>query len=319
MTISRPCPLCGGTDVSIFASMTASQIVDSSPYYDHSAYERLEVRPTDRYGISRCATCGFMFASSEPSERFLGRLYSQNGDLESSVRVFARPERAAYLFKAVSNLLGAIAGQVRGDERGVTPRPIRILDVGCAFGVGSLGLAIPGYPYEIAGVEMDESVRDFLSARGMTVYCSVNEVPADVAYDGILLNDVLEHLPDPVSFVKQLASFSRKGTAAWVNVPNFIGWRMEQVVREVASGATSIPLDLNPWEHLSYFTPSTLDVLMRHGGFERQALDPVECPVSCRSAADLPKALVKAVRDVWRVFRKQYPSRFHTSSIYVKD
>ena len=33
---------------------------------------------------------------------------------------------------------------------------------------------------------------------------SISDLPADSVFDGILLNDVLEHVPDPKVFLQQL-------------------------------------------------------------------------------------------------------------------
>lgn len=314
---SRACPLCGGDNTPIIARIRADQIIRSSPYYDDSSYERLGVSPSATYGISQCRECDFVFASQVPSDEFLERLYGGEGAIESAVRIFARPGRAAYAFRALSRLLQAIAARTNVDGKGVAEHPIKILDVGCAYGVGSLGLIHCHYPYEVAGVEWSKSTRDYLSSQGMAAYSSLDDVAAGTVFDGILLNDILEHVPNPVDVVTKLRELSDSRTVIWVSVPNFIDWRLSDIVIQIDAGSTSIPTDLNPWEHLSYFSPRTLDALMKIAGAKRLTENPVEYPIACESIGEVFKAWARVARDVWRIYTHKYPRGFTTAAIFV--
>ena len=313
---SRSCPLCGKRNANIIARMSARQIIESSAYYGNDSYQKLGVNGENKYGISRCSDCSFVFSSETPSEVFLDKLYSGGEKIDESVRIFARPERAAYAFGAMSRLLNAISTRCVPDEKGVPAEAIRILDVGCAFGVASLGLTRNHYPYEVFGIEWSQSTRDYLSEQGMRAFRTLNEIPPSTIFDGILLNDVLEHLPDPVTFVKQLRGFTHPDTVIWVNVPNFIDWRSKEIIHMINSESIEIPKDMNPWEHLSYFSPRTLDTLMGIAEFQRMAEYPTYYPVQCSSFSELVKQLVKAVRDILRIYKGKYPSEVSTAGLY---
>ncbi|MFT5447956.1 MAG: SAM-dependent methyltransferase [Gammaproteobacteria bacterium] len=318
---TRACPLCGNENARTIATMRAEQIVNSSPYYSDSSYDRLLVEAHDRFGVSQCQRCDFAFASNVPSDDFLSRLYgghgNSNSDLEASVGVFARPDRAAYAFRALSRLLQVIAQTTTVDSMGATNGPIRILDVGCAYAVGSLGLIQHHYPYEVVGVEVSEATRNYLANQGMTSYAQLCDVPPDTVFDGILLNDVLEHVATPLDFVRQLKRLSDEQTAIWVNVPNFIDWRLAKIVEQVNSGSMDVPTDFNPWEHLSYFSPQSLDAVMNTIGARRLLERPVEYPVTCDSIVELLQTWLRATRDVWRIYARTYPQNFSTSGIFV--
>lgn len=313
---SRACPLCAGNNITILADIRSDQIVESSPYYDDSSYIHLGVRPDCKFGISRCIDCRFVFSSQVPDDAFLEKLYGETQALEKSVAIFARPERAAYAFGALSRLLSAMSMRCNMNEQGMLARSLRILDIGCAFGVGSLGLARRYYPYDVTGIEWSQTTRDYLTSQGMAVYRSVYDLPTESSFDGILLNDVLEHLPDPVCFMKQLRKLTHAGTVMWVNVPNFIDWRLLEIVRQIRSGSNKIPRDLNPWEHLSYFSPKTLDALMGVAGFTRMPQIPVNYPIQCETLLELTRTLLRTFRDVLRIYQKRYPNEVSTSAIY---
>ncbi len=312
----RTCPLCGSDDASTVVSIYASQIIASSPYYDDSSYARLNIQPQAKFGISRCNDCTFTFASAKPSDEFLEKLYGDVDEIERSVKVYARPARAAYAFNALSRLLNAISRRFPTNAPGMPDDNVRILDVGCAFGAASLGLTLPYYPYEISGVELAKSTRAYLSKQGMKAYRSLEEIPDGSSFDGILLNDVLEHIADPVPFIAQIRRVCSPQTVVWVNVPNFIDWRLFQIAARVSSGNMDIPKDLNPWEHLSYFSPKTLDELMQKVGFRRVSESTVEYLIKCDSPVEILKSLMRMFRDIWRIYKKRYPREFSTSALF---
>lgn len=314
---SRNCPLCASNNWEIIARGHAEQIIRASPYYDQSSFTRLGIDPTTAFTLSRCRNCRFVYSSHVPSGEFLDRLYSGHGNIEESVRVFSRPGRAAYAFKSLSILLREIANQHESDDRGVVDRPVRILDVGCAYGVGTLGLIHPHYPYEVVGVEWSNLARQYVSELGMKSFRSLNELDDVEPFDGILLNDVLEHIPDPVMFMNLVKTLAHAHTAIWINVPNFIEWRLLDIIERVNSGSTTLPMDLNPWEHLSYFSPVTLNALMAKVGARRLCAVQIDYPVNCNSLKDFVISIVRACRDFFWIYRGKYPSEISTSGIFV--
>ena len=165
----------------------------------------------------------------------------------------SRPGRAAHAFQSLSLLLSALAQRVELDARGCVARPLRLLDVGCAYAVGSLGLVHRYYPYELTGVEWSAATRQYLQSQGANVYPSLESIPEGELFDAVILNDVLEHVPDPLAFLRQVKRCSQPNVVVWINVPDFSWWRMKAVVDDLKAGATVVPKDLNPWEHLSYF------------------------------------------------------------------
>jgi len=310
------CPLCDKKSFRILVKVSAQQIVESSPFYNEASYKRLRVSPSSLFGVSQCDACGFVFSSDIPSDEFLERLYGESGNIKKSVEVFARPQRAAYAFRALSILLSALAKQETISKTGVISDKLKILDVGCAFGVGSLGLAQNFYPYDISGVEWSDSTRNYLSDQGMTVYRSLDDIRKGTQFDGILLNDILEHIPDPLQFISKIHALSHANTFVWVNVPNFIDWRLRDVVKTASSGSMDVPKDFNPWEHLSYFSPKSLTALMLEAGFNRWSQMPLEYPIQYDSSTNLMKMWIRSIRDIWRIYRKKYPSEFSTAALF---
>jgi hypothetical protein len=315
MCASRECPLCKSQS-RIVASGSARQIIESSPYYSSESYATLGLTPESPFRIARCESCDFCFTSEIPSLEILDRLYGQSTDPLLGASVFARPARAAFAFESLAVLLREISNRVACDARGVPVKPVRIIDIGCAYAVGSVGLTFPGYPYELIGVEWSLQAREYLNKYGCRTFKTIDDVPSGFMVDGILLNDVLEHLPDPVAFINQVKRICHAKTVIWVNVPNFVAWRMAHIIRQINSGSLRLSKDVNPWEHLSYFSPRSLNALFARIQFRRLPSTRIESRFDSRSVLALVRSWVRVNRDILRYVLGSMPDKTVTHGVF---
>lgn len=300
--------------------MTARQIIESSPYYDESVYARLGVMPDDSYPLVSCNCCHFNFAGVVPDDGFLARLYgdSDGSGLESRIEVFARPQRMAQQLTTYAELLRIIANRVQLDPRGVPAHKVRVLDFGCGIGAGILALCRQGFPYETYATDFSAGTLTYLSSQGVCTAEGLDGIQNATDLDAVVLSDVLEHVPDPATLVEQVALRASRMGVIWISVPNFIDWRMRAAVAQVKSGGR-VMMDLNPWEHLSYFSPSSLDALMSKVGFERAKFGQVDLTVNIRgSNKDRLMSAVRLLRDFIRAHSGKYPNKYTTTAAFVR-
>ncbi len=85
--------------------------------------------------------------------------------------------------------------------RDESPRGGRILDVGC--GTGGLLARLDGR-FEKHGVEIRDSARAIAAGIGLTIWPTLEEVPASLRFDYIIVVDVIEHIRNPARFMKVL-------------------------------------------------------------------------------------------------------------------
>jgi SAM-dependent methyltransferase len=134
------------------------------------------------------------------------------------VQAYATSEREHFWFRARNRQLHDF---LRRD--GVVP-PARVLDVGCGMGGVMTGLLDGGY--EVTGVELHADLGR-IAARanpGAKVYAlDVHALPepflAEVPFDVVGVFDVIEHLDDPVSFLRACARLVRPGGRLVGTVP----------------------------------------------------------------------------------------------------
>ncbi len=146
---------------------------------------------------------------------------------------------------------------------------INFVDVGCAGGLFLLAAqSIDGYNcgvpprFNVRGISIDPRER---SETERSVGCPVL-FPDDAARewqgwaDVVTLMNVLEHVNDPFTLLRQLHRISKPGGLLLIDVPN------NAVVSMRGSLLGRWPvLDLG--EHINHFVPGTLDTLMVRAGF----------------------------------------------------
>ena len=199
------------------------------------------------YTVQKCSSCGHGWILNMPSPAELQEYYES----ESAVREqydFSDAtirKHAARLFRWIM--------QVRKP-------PGLLLDFGCGSGA-HLELARE-MGWQVAGVDFSKTAGDLCARRGISVFKDMESVQkkfSEQSFEVITLWEVVEHLPDPQNFLKQIKKFLKKEGVLAVSTPNFAG----AVAQRDFAGWNEI----RPPMHLHYFTPQSLSLLLEKSGF----------------------------------------------------
>lgn len=165
--------------------------------------EHAPIRPVfdDRYGcpemfsLVRCNGCGHLMTSPALAEEELSGLYST---------YYPRKHvNTADLLSAASEVAGTLArlqrwwtGTNNQGQYSVSPGEV-MLDVGCGSGLSLLEAQALGA--QAYGIEADPNVRRIADELKLRVHIgSLHDRPfPEVGFDLIVLNQVIEHIPDP--------------------------------------------------------------------------------------------------------------------------
>jgi SAM-dependent methyltransferase len=101
------------------------------------------------------------------------------------------------------------------------PSGTRLLDVGC----GSAWLSDHFEHY--TGVDVSSAAVEAARARGREVLQGDVDAPlpfADESFDGVVMKDLLEHVPDPVAVVSEAHRLLRAGGLAFASSPDAQRW-----------------------------------------------------------------------------------------------
>lgn len=135
-----------------------------------------------------------------------------------------------------------------------------LLEVG--FGAGGTLERLRELGWNVQGIEEDPRAVEGARRRGLQVQlgdCAKLRFPAD-SFDAVVSSHVLEHLPDPVAFIREARRVLRPAGYFVARLPNVasLGHRIFR--------ADWIGLD--PPRHLHGFTPRLLNRLLRDNGFQ---------------------------------------------------
>ena len=183
------------------------------------------IRPTltglydDRYGypgkfdLYACTDCTHQFLDAKFTAEELQRLYTD---------YYPRTQRSLDDWQPPPDLgpLRLWLSRGRSAVFRWVPRVVKVLDVGCGFGE-SLGYH-QARGCEVWGVETDENIRRVAGKFGFKVRVGVfraEDFPKDY-FDFVTLDQVIEHVTDPLTLLRDAAAVLRPGGTLLLATPN---------------------------------------------------------------------------------------------------
>jgi SAM-dependent methyltransferase len=197
----------------------------------------------------RCKGCGLIFRYPFPDVAILSHLYrtswmspDQNKAETGATEIVNAHSLVKFLTRSIGN--ANLSGQ-------------NILDFGAGRGAMTIALLQKGAQV----IAVEPFGYDRLVDLGVSTYRDLEGLPREVRFDGIILLEVLEHLPKPRRTLEQLHQHLVPGGWLFITTPNAAGLpaklRGERWREAVRPG------------HVLFFTPPTLKSLLLESGFSR--------------------------------------------------
>jgi SAM-dependent methyltransferase len=176
----------------------------------------------------------------------------------------------------------------------------RVLDIGCGCGANARALKEQSRDARVVGVEPSERAAELARRTCDEVFQGTFDDWARSAHDGaqfqaVLLSDVLEHVADPIPFLRRIASMPSLKRALWiVSVPNYAVWYNRV--------STLFGIQHYSWSglwdrtHLRFFTRRTARELLEYCGLS--IVDEACTPSLVQSSAPVLRKVFE--RDVER-------------------
>ena len=259
--VKRVCPLCKAEDYSTVVVLKQHNFTKNNPSYRLDRIQELGLDPDQHYPIVSCRRCGMFYSLYHLNDKQEAIVYNQIIDTEISRNKVLTIRRKLSDLKRWQNLL-ALANTKKHSKPS-----LKLLDYGCGW--GTLLLTAKGPGIDTVGFEVANDKIDWARKQGAVICSSPEELFAKAPYDICVSTSILEHLRDPEKVAKKLSSLMKPGgyahiTAVIGGVVPHLFWRK---IRRSIKKSLSIPKEVNPWEHLNYFTHRTLVILLERFGF----------------------------------------------------
>ncbi len=239
--VSYPCPLCGTAGGKILLRKSG-------------------VAVTTTFVVVRCRICDLVRVDPRiPNERigelydgeyYCGRGFDRAVDYTAPTSTWTNAENERIIATVESAFGKAIQGA-------------RWLDVGC--GTGTLIEAVRSRGGAAFGFDDSSAALHLCRAKGIEILTSAELAGMRGSFDVVSAIEVIEHVPDPVEFVRDLLSYARVGGIVYVHTENW------NVIRWLPRTPYIMPEG-----HIQYFTPMTMRKL-----FARLSLREAECFDRC--------------------------------------
>jgi SAM-dependent methyltransferase len=245
------CPACGGKE--------------SRPYFSKKDFDYQE-----------CPACGTVYVSPRPSPALLEKFFevSKNyGYWNRHIFPASEDVRRERIFRPRAERVRELVRKYLRDAR-------VLLEVGAGFGTFCEEMAGLGFFDKILAIEPSVELAQTCRERGLDVIPSTVE-KADlkgVAVDVAVSFEVIEHLFSPMDFVRECGELLCEGGLLILTCPNLRGLDL-QVLGDKAGTFD--------YEHLNYFHPDSLSLLMSRAGFETlETLTPgeLDCDIVRKAA-----------------------------------
>ncbi|MGH7272474.1 MAG: class I SAM-dependent methyltransferase [Polyangiaceae bacterium] len=174
----------------------------------------------------------------------------------------------------------------------------RILDIGCGCGANASAFRERSAAVQVTGIEPNERAAELARRSCAEVFHGTMQDwagahPTAAPFDALILSDVLEHVPDPVAFVRDIAAIPALMGALWiVSVPNYAVWynRIRTVLGVQGYGWSGL------WDrtHLRFYTRRSARELLLYCGLT--IVDAASTPSLVQSTAPVLRKLFE--RDV---------------------
>ncbi len=247
------CPVCENTNP---VTVTAMDRIKKQKYLKYSQ---------DKYGgflddwlgllelaINGCPRCGHHWYREQPDEKLLAEMYENGGALSSKILIPNRTasQKMIVEMQRLSKLINK-------------PKP-SLLDYGSGYGRWARAAVNVGF--EVTAYEPSLN-------RGSEEHDTNFNLVHDVAnlnsntFDVINIEQVLEHVPDPVEFLKDLKKYCKPDTVVRITVPNVLRCPEGNKLWDEWPYNGKRAHTMAPFEHLQGFTPRSLNVTAMKAGF----------------------------------------------------
>ena len=197
--------------------------------------------------LIKCLNCGISYLKNLPIEDTLLKYYENNyfitpkDNLKTEKRRLHRIPEQLMLISEIKKFVTA---------------PATILDIGCDKGFFLDEARRHGY--KVVGIEPSKVAREYCHKIGIDVFNNINKIESK--WDIIVLWHSLEHILNPLEFMRDLKELISENGFVFIRVPDF-----NCIWSKIFKNKW---IWFSPSNHYFYYTKKSLEKLLSMSGFE---------------------------------------------------
>ena len=226
-----------------------------------------------------------------------GHLYVADAAVDAGVEPYVEPDVEVEKFAVRNSRLVAYLA-----KNGFLDRSSRVVDFGA--GAGHLAQAVKEFTTDgyVACVDAGAGRYASLVERGFPARKTMEEL--DGPFDRALLVEVIEHLPDPIAVLAEIAAALTPDGQIFITTP----------AGETAWGSRRTNAYDSP-HHVQFFNERSLRNALRRAGFDRLELRTINAMYPPRTGSALA---ISQAKDLLRPVRARLFGHFHLTGIATK-
>ena len=175
----------------------------------------LEYEKSGKYSFNSCKLCSLTWITPLLDQKGLEELYppDYHGFNTNSNFLISKLYSLVYYFR------------FRKYSKYLSSKSFRLLDVGCADASYFKKLSKSIKNLECYGVENNSAVVEKAKNEGLSIFLgTIDDVPKNLSFDLIIMNNLLEHVIDPLEELKTAKGFLKLGGKIFLETPNTDSW-----------------------------------------------------------------------------------------------
>lgn len=199
------------------------------------------------FEIMRCNNCGLYYQYAPKQFETLENIYNNIYEEESRVL-----EDKWYENKKMNICHKDIVAYHK--------EPGNLLDIGCSYGL--LMEYFIKKKWQVTGIDISKNAINYAKSKGLNCYnTNVENFVPERKFDVIVMSHVLEHLEKPIESLKIIKEWLLPAGIIYIRVPNVDSRFLPSIYQNFLG-------ELKPFEHLFYFSKTTLNLLLEKVGLK---------------------------------------------------
>jgi len=226
------------------------------------------------YKVVTCNKCGHIYVNPRLDFSTLNELYNEN-------KISPMPYYVENLAQDKKTFEQRLKLVEKYKKKG------KLLDVGCA--IGTFMNVAKERGWEVKGIDLNRSSVQKCKEAGLDVMCSAFE-----KFDAIIMNDFLEHVPDPKEVLKTANGLLKKGGVILIVTP-----KIDSFMGKISGKKW---LHLKPDEHIHFYNKKNLGRILKDAGFSPIVMKDMGRVRSLKIIVEKASTYGKAITRILKVF-----------------